>query len=55
MIAESEDETLLDRYLSGEQLDPATLTADLHTAVGRGHFHPVVPVCAAPTRACRSC
>jgi elongation factor G len=47
VIAESEDETLLDRYLSGEQLDPATLTADLHTAVGRGHFHPVVPVCAA--------
>ena len=47
VIAESEDETLLDRYLSGEQLDPATLAADLHTAVGRGHFHPVVPVCAA--------
>ncbi|MEO9240454.1 MAG: GTP-binding protein, partial [Jatrophihabitantaceae bacterium] len=46
VIAESEDESLLDRYLAGEDLDPALLTADLHTAVGRGHFHPVVPVCA---------
>jgi elongation factor G len=44
IIAESEDETLLDRYLSGDDLDPAVLAADLHTAVGRGHFHPVVPV-----------
>ncbi|HEX8093386.1 elongation factor G-like protein EF-G2 [Jatrophihabitans sp.] len=45
IIAESEDESLLDRYLSGDDLDPAVLVADLHTAVGRGHFHPVVPVC----------
>ena len=45
IIAESEDESLLDRYLSGDDLDPAVLAADLHTAVGRGHFHPVVPVC----------
>ncbi|MBV9823451.1 MAG: elongation factor G-like protein EF-G2 [Actinobacteria bacterium] len=45
IIGESEDETLLERYLSGEELDPAVLTADLHTAVGRGHFHPVVPIC----------
>ena len=42
VIAESEDETLLDRYLEGEQLDPATLLADLHTAVARAHFHPVL-------------
>jgi len=46
IIAESEDESLLDRYLGGEDLDPATLLADLHTAVGRGHFHPIIPVCA---------
>jgi elongation factor G len=46
IIAESEDESLLDRYLSGETLDPEMLAADLHTAVGKGHFHPVVPVCA---------
>lgn len=47
VIAESEDETLLDAYLEGADLDLATLAADLHDAVGRGHFHPVIPVCAA--------
>ena len=47
IIAESEDESLLEAYLGGEALDPATLAADLHDAVGRGHFHPVFPVCAA--------
>jgi elongation factor G len=46
VIAESEDESLLERYLSGEPLDPAQLGADLHLAVGRGHFHPVIPVSA---------
>ncbi|HTZ45603.1 MAG TPA: elongation factor G-like protein EF-G2 [Jatrophihabitans sp.] len=46
VIAESEDETLLEDYLGGAQLDPADLAADLHLAVGRGHFHPMVPVCA---------
>jgi elongation factor G len=46
VIAESEDESLLDSYLAGEQLEPGKLAADLHTAVGRGHFHPVIPVCA---------
>ncbi|MCP2166611.1 elongation factor G-like protein EF-G2 [Goodfellowiella coeruleoviolacea] len=47
IIAESEDETLMDRYLSGEDIDQATLIADLETAVARGSFHPVIPVCAA--------
>ncbi len=42
VIAESEDETLLDRYLAAEQVDVAVLTADLETAVARGHFHPVL-------------
>ncbi|MGC4888587.1 elongation factor G-like protein EF-G2 [Micromonospora sp. DT227] len=46
IIAESEDETLMDRYLGGEQIDPEVLIADLETAVARGHFYPVVPVCA---------
>ncbi|GAA1290035.1 elongation factor G-like protein EF-G2 [Saccharothrix xinjiangensis] len=45
VIAESEDETLMDRYLSGEEVDQATLVADLETAVARGSFHPVLPVC----------
>ncbi|MEV0677652.1 elongation factor G-like protein EF-G2 [Actinosynnema sp. NPDC050436] len=45
VIAESEDETLMDRYLAGEHVDQATLVADLETAVARGAFHPVLPVC----------
>lgn len=46
IIAESEDESLMERYLEGEELDAATLITDLETAVARGSFHPVVPVCA---------
>ncbi|MEU5696541.1 elongation factor G-like protein EF-G2 [Actinosynnema sp. NPDC020468] len=46
VIAESEDETLMERYLGGEVVDQATLIADLETAVARGSFHPVMPVCA---------
>jgi elongation factor G len=42
IIAESEDETLMDRYLAGEELDVGTLTGDLETAVARGVFHPVL-------------
>ncbi len=44
VIAESEDEQLLDRYLEGAQLDQAGLLADLETAVARGHFHPALAV-----------
>jgi len=47
IIAESEDETLMDRYLGGEQVDEATLIRDLETAVARGGLHPVLPVCTA--------
>ncbi|EME51663.1 elongation factor G-like protein EF-G2 [Amycolatopsis decaplanina] len=46
VIAESEDESLMDRYLSGEEIAEDTLIADLETAVARGSFHPVIPVCA---------
>jgi elongation factor G len=46
IIEQSEDETLMERYLGGEDLDVATLVADLETAVARGTFHPVIPVCA---------
>ena len=42
IIAESEDETLMDRYLGGEDLDVETLIADLETAVARGSFYPVL-------------
>jgi elongation factor G len=47
IIAESEDEGLMDRYLGGEDLDTDDLIRDLETAVARGSFHPVLPVCAA--------
>ena len=43
VIAESEDETLLDRYLAGEVIDPKVVIADLEVAVARGHFYPVLP------------
>ncbi|MFB7505417.1 elongation factor G-like protein EF-G2 [Streptomyces broussonetiae] len=42
IIAESEDETLMDRYLGGEQVDVKTLIEDLERAVARGSFHPVL-------------
>jgi elongation factor G len=44
IIGESEDETLMDRYLAGEELVVADLIADLETAVARGHFHPILTV-----------
>lgn len=47
IIEESEDETLMDRYLGGEDIDPKVLIDDLERAVARASFHPVVPVCAA--------
>lgn len=46
IIAESEDETLMDRYLEGEDIDTAVLAADLETAVARGSFFPVLPTSA---------
>ncbi len=46
IIAESEDETLMDRYLGGETIEEATLIRDLETAVARDGLHPVLPVCA---------
>ncbi|RSS98184.1 elongation factor G-like protein EF-G2 [Streptomyces sp. WAC05292] len=42
VIAESEDETLMDRYLGGEDIDLKSLVADLERAVARGTFHPVL-------------
>jgi elongation factor G len=47
IIAESEDETLMDRYVAGELISTDTLIPDLEKAVARGTFYPVIPVCAA--------
>jgi elongation factor G len=44
IIAESEDETLMERYLGGEEIDVETLVADLEKAVARGTFYPVLAV-----------
>lgn len=46
IIAESEDETLMDRYLAGEDIDVKVLIDDLETAVARGSFYPVLAACA---------
>jgi elongation factor G len=43
IIAESEDETLMDRYLDGEDLEVDVLIEDLEKAVARGSFYPVLP------------
>src|SRR5215813_7701920 len=46
IIQESEDETLMDRYLSGEEIDQKILIEDLEKAVSRGSFYPVIPAAA---------
>jgi elongation factor G len=46
IIAESEDETLMDRYLGGEDIALETLITDLEIAVVRGSFYPVLPTSA---------
>ncbi|MFR9753206.1 elongation factor G-like protein EF-G2 [Nocardia sp. 004] len=48
IIAESEDETLMERYLDGEEISLATLVTDLERAVARGSFHPVLFAAPAP-------
>lgn len=52
VIEESEDETLMDRYLGGEKIDEELLVADLEKAVARATFFPVLPVCAATGVGC---
>ncbi|HEU4667217.1 MAG TPA: elongation factor G-like protein EF-G2 [Arthrobacter sp.] len=42
IIGGSEDETLMDRYLEGEDIETDVLVADLETAVERGSFFPVL-------------
>ncbi len=45
IIEESEDESLMERYLGGEEIDQSVLIEDLEKAVARGSFFPVIPVC----------
>ena len=46
IIEESEDEGLMDRYMGGEEISFDLLVDDLETAIARGTFFPVIPVCA---------
>ena len=43
VIEESEDESLLERYLGGEEIDLEAVVADLRTAVATARFFPVLP------------
>ena len=45
VIEESEDESLMERYLEGEQIDYKVLVDDLEKAVALASFFPVIPVC----------
>src|SRR5215472_9255495 len=42
IIQESEDESLMDAYLSGEEIEVKGLIEDLEKAVARGSFYPVL-------------
>jgi elongation factor G len=46
VIEESEDESLMDRYVGGEKIDEDVLVTDLERAIARAGFFPVIPVCA---------
>ena len=53
VIEESEDETLMERYVGGEDIDEKVLVDDLERAVARATFFPVVPVCSTTGVGCR--
>jgi elongation factor G len=53
VIEESEDETLMDRYVGGEEIAEDVLVADLERAVARATFFPLVPVCSTTGVGCR--
>jgi elongation factor G len=52
IIEESEDETLMDRYLGGEEIGADVLVDDLERAMERASFHPILPVCGATGVGC---
>ncbi len=43
VIEESEDESLLERYLGGEDIDLEAVAADLRTAIATARFFPMLP------------
>jgi elongation factor G len=42
IIAESEDETLMERYLNGEDIDSSVLINDFEKAMAKARFHPIM-------------
>ena len=44
IVTESEDEALLDAWVSGENLGIDTVIADMEKAVVRGEFYPLLPI-----------
>jgi elongation factor G len=52
VIEESEDETLMERYLEGEPCDEQLLVSDLERAVAQARLHPLLAVCATDGRGC---
>ncbi len=52
VIEESEDETLMDRYLAGEPVEEDLLVGDLEKAVAGARLHPVLAACASDARGC---
>ena len=52
VIEESEDESLMDRYLGGDPVDEDLLVKDLETAVAGARLHPVLAVCGTDGRGC---
>ena len=52
VIEESEDESLMERYLGGEKVDEDLLVRDLEKAVAMARLHPVIAVCATDGRGC---
>ncbi|GAA3823292.1 elongation factor G-like protein EF-G2 [Nocardioides panacisoli] len=46
VIEESEDETLMERYVGGEAIDEKLLVDDLEKAIARATLFPLIPVCA---------
>ena len=53
IIEESEDESLMERYVSGETIAASVLLGDLEQAVARATLFPVVPVCSVTAVGCR--
>jgi elongation factor G len=52
VIEESEDETLMERYLAGEPVSEDLLVSDLERAVAQARLHPLLAVCATDGRGC---